>query len=66
MTLVNGNMLETRLLVDVWEEMLLAVLRTAVIPSELMFFSGKRFVEQRLLEFTASCREFPLESDPSP
>jgi hypothetical protein len=38
MTLVNGSMLETRLLVDVWEEMLLAVLRIAVI----------------LLEFTAS------------
>jgi hypothetical protein len=47
-------MLETRLLVDVCEEMLLAVLRIAVIPSELMVFSGKRFVEHRLLEFTAS------------
>jgi len=54
MTPVKGNVLETRLLVDVSEEMLLAVLRIAVIPSEKMFFSGKRFVEHRLLEFTAS------------
>jgi hypothetical protein len=54
MTLVNGSVLETRLLVVVWEEMLLAVLRIADIPSELILFSGKRFVEHRLLEFSAS------------
>jgi hypothetical protein len=65
MTLVKGNMLETRLIADVWEEMLLAVRRIAVIPSELMLFSGKRFVENRVLEFTASLRELLLESDPS-
>jgi hypothetical protein len=61
--LVNGSVLETRLLVGRWEEMLLAVLRITLILSELMLFSGKRFVEYRLSEFPASLREFLLESN---
>jgi hypothetical protein len=46
-----------------WEEVLLAVLRIALILSELILFSGKRFVELRLSEFLSSLKEFLLESD---